>query len=133
MADVAKFEIFQPPRCHELVGQHCSIPCGSLASWVRPGVGELPSGYFCDSHRQIDDRPIPAEFLLRRVSVVVEVSIAAASMLPGLAQHEAVERVRQAVEGAGGLFNLHTVTSTVGRYRPPADAGKGKGGRPRRQ
>jgi hypothetical protein len=89
-------------------------------------------GFFCELHRQPGDVPIAPPFIFRRVAVTLEVLFAGTSSNATLAQIEAVSRLEQAVQAAGGVINLHSARSTVGRYVAPASpprkpAGKGRG------
>src|ERR671918_350946 len=126
MPDVATFVAVPTLRCHELVDHSPRAVCGVKAEWMRPGSHELPVGYFCSQHRASTDVRIPESFLFRRVSVTLDVLFAGASMAQALSQAEVVDRLERVIESAGGLINLHTVTSAVGRYSPPAPSGRRK-------
>lgn len=125
MADVANFSLAPPLRCGELLGNSPRTWCGAPASHFRPRVSEFPDGYFCASHARPGDQPIADSFLFRRVSVQLEVLLAGVTWQPGDADHEAVELLNRVIERAGGLVNLRTVTSAVGRYSPPAPQTRG--------
>ena len=124
MPDVAEFAVVPPLRCHELLHHSPGAVCGAKAEWMRPGQHELPVGYFCSQHREPTDVRIPETFVLRRVSITADVLFAGASMAQALSQAEAVDRLERAIRSVGGVINLHTVTSAVGRCSPPAGAGR---------
>jgi len=125
VADVANFRVAPPPRCGQLERNSLSRFCGRRATHIRLGVGEFPVGYFCPQHSSPGDKIIPASFLFRRVSVQLEVTLAGVSLQPGEAEGDAVGALVRAIERAGGLVNLHTVHSALGRYTPPAQATRG--------
>lgn len=87
---------------------------------MRRGLTDQIVGYFCDRHCETGDVAIPESYLFRRVSIVAEISFAATTFDRGLAQAEALRALEAGVEGVGGTINLHTVTSQIGRYRPPS-------------
>jgi hypothetical protein len=117
---VPEFLIMPTPRCCLRLGNSAVDVCGAVAAWARPARGALPAEFFCDRHRGPTDQPITQGFLARRVTLRVEVLIAGTSLRPAEAHLEAVERLMRVVEAAGGLMNLHDVSSVVGRYTPPA-------------
>lgn len=131
MGDVPRFVVAPTLRCQEPLEPGGWKVCGAPAVALRRGVGEMPAGYFCGEHARLGDQEIPPAYLFRRVSVTIDVLFAGASMLPGQAEHEAVERLRELVASAGGVINLHAASSAVGRYEAPAPPPRTKGGRGR--
>ena len=89
-----------------------------------------PPALICDGHRETGDTPIAGPLVVRRVSLVAEVLFCAVTPFQNLSQREAVTRLEQAVGMAGGVVNLVSVTSTIGRWTPPALPRGGKRGRP---
>jgi hypothetical protein len=116
-------------RCFERCYDREPFVCGNPASWMRANSNVFENAFFCTEHRGADDEPIPGTFFARRVSVAADVLFAATSSKPESAQREALGRLERAVERAGGVINLHAVTSLVGRYTgqaPALPAGRGR-------
>lgn len=120
MSDAPEFHVKPTIRCFHRDPDRSPAACARQARWMRPGASSVPSGYFCDEHVSPGDVPIPATVIFRRVSVQLEVLFSATDFSPGMAQAEAVAALERAVERVGGVINLHTVTSVVGRYASPA-------------
>lgn len=118
-------------RCHFQTQGSPRFFCGELASWMRAGSLSFSPGYFCNAHHSIDDVAIPAEKMFRRVSMTVEILFASVSLVPAEAHAEVLARLELAVEQAGGVLNLHTVTSAIGRSSQPAAPERARGGRAR--
>lgn len=89
--------------------------------------------YFCDAHRSASDVPLPSSGVIRRVSVQVQVLFAGASWVPTEAEREAVARLEQAVDRAGGLLSLSSVSSSVGQFATETAQGAENGVRVRRR
>lgn len=115
MSELPTFVVAPPIRCFHRHEDHELAPCGQGARWIRWRKSVLPQGYFCDRHRAPGDEPILAEPLIRRVSVSLEVLFSATNWIAEPGQVEAVARLERAVESAGGVINLHAVTSVIGR------------------
>lgn len=128
MADVPVFTVAPPMRCFHTVDEFAKRICGARAHWTRSHPGRISPEYFCERHRVPGDEPLPLSLTFRRITIVAEIVLAGASGLQSQAQVEALERVELAVRGAGGLLNLHTVTSVIGRSRPPVPAVAGRRG-----
>ncbi len=128
MGDVPEFQIAPPLRCYYHVGDRDPRVCGAPARWIRPGRNELHDGFFCDAHRERGDAPIPPSYLFRRVAITVQVLFSGVSLIPAVAQAEALLQLEAAVGGVGGVVNLHAMTSTLGRHTapPPRQAGSGR-------
>lgn len=133
MSDIAVFTVRPPLRCFAPLERNPELLCGELAWWKRRGASGDRCEFFCDAHRDSSDLPITGEVIFRRVSLSVDVLFAGASWYPTVAQIEALSRLEHAVVRAGGVLNLVTVTSAVGRSSPPALPPGGRGGRPRRE
>src|SRR4051812_38085418 len=114
MSDVPEFRVRPALRCFYRDQDRPAAVCAKHARWMRANGSSLPSGYFCDEHMSIGDVPIPPAVIFRRVSVQLEVVMSATDFAPPSAQAEAVATLEAAVERAGGVVNLHTVTSVVG-------------------
>lgn len=110
--------VLPPLRCGEQVGSSLHDVCGARATWVRIAPGAAPLGFRCDAHKRADDRKAVDDFNLLRIAIKLDVIFAGTSFVPGLAHTEAFERLCRAVEGVGGLVNLHEIRSYVGRYAP---------------
>jgi hypothetical protein len=123
VGSVPRFTVMPMPRCWERLGNSPVDICGAPAGWARPARGALTRGFFCDRHKRDGDVPIAEGFIARRVTLRVEVLLAGTALGPAEAHVEAVERLMRVVEAAGGLLNLHDVSSTLGRYDPPAPSG----------
>jgi hypothetical protein len=131
VADVARFLARPPLRCCSAEPTSESLVCGAPAAWRRPTCNGSPAAYFCDAHQEPGDVPIAGDTLFRRVSVTCEISFAGVSANPGIARAEALARLELAVERAGGMLNLHTMTDALGRHEPPAPPPRSRAGRPR--
>ena len=130
MADIPTFTVLPPLRCFDPVGNSLDLACAAEARWMRrSGDGSLPA-FYCDGHREPGDTPIAGPLVVRRVSLVAEVLFCAVTPFQNGSQTEAVTRLEQAVGMAGGLLNLVSVTSTIGRWTPVSAPRGGKGGRP---
>lgn len=123
MDDVAHFTIRPPLRCFGPDPSSASSICGEFAQWFRSGPTFDRTGFFCRFHRLSIDIKIPDEALFRRVHINAELLFAAVSWMPSIAHAEAVRLLNQGVGQVGGLVNLHTVSSAVGRWTPPAGRG----------
>jgi hypothetical protein len=119
MGDVPEFQIQPPLRCFHKPIVSPADACAAPARWLRGGPNEPAHGFFCDAHRETGDVPIPPSFLFRRVAVTVQVLFSGASLFPVIAEAEALAKLRGAVEGVGGVMNLHALTSVLGRHTAP--------------
>jgi hypothetical protein len=128
VADVHQFTTRPPLRCCQQLPDSEPGICGGFASLQRVNSSNLQIGFYCAEHGQDGDTPIAAVVTFRRVAVTLEVFFAGTSPIPALAQAEALRRLEDAVERAGGLLNLSAVTSVVGRYTPPPPPAKGRRG-----
>lgn len=132
MADVPRFLVRPKLRCFHRDPDLPTFVCGRDAVWKRPPSGGLPGGFFCAVHSTADDTPIDDEALFRLVHVTVDVLFAGVSFNPSVAQSEALSQLERAVEGAGGVINLHACRSEVGRGQPQPPVGPQRPGRPPR-
>lgn len=111
-----------PARCfgrrRELPGR----PCGRRAIWMRPSKHGVEPQYFCDECKRSGDEPIAADALFRRVTVSLDIELAAADVTMSAAHAEALAVVEELVHRARGLLNLHRITSVVGRPARQAPA-----------
>ena len=94
-------------------------------------MGSRASGegtrFFCRQHAQPGDRPIAGELAIRVVTLQLDIVIAGVVLSPLNAHAEADRRLRTAVEGIGGLVNLHAVRSELVHWTVQAPSGKAKG------
>lgn len=129
MSDIAEFSVLPPLRCSMPLGPSDRGWCGAAA--VSMTVAESPwrVQYFCASHAHLADQPLVGPFVFRRVSLVCEVQFAGVTLVWGPAQAEALARLEAVVSQAGGLLNLTSVTSVLGRWTPPTERGVHKRGR----
>lgn len=130
--ELAAFAVRPPLRCFEIVDLRTGARCGELAVWSRPTNGARPLGYFCSAHSFPTDEPIQDDAPFRRVGITLDVLFAGVSWDRSKAHAEAVERLEAAVQALGGVINLQTCRSQVGRIGPVprAGAGNGNGGIP---
>jgi hypothetical protein len=128
MVDMARFTAAPAPRCFYCGEESEPFACGEAACWMRPGPADYPAGYFCPAHRAEGDVPIPPDYVVRRVSIVLEVVFAGTSWSDGHARAEAVCRLEEAVQGAGGLISLSQVSTALGRRAAPVAAGEERRG-----
>jgi len=121
MPDAPAVQVVPPLRCQHQNQNRGDVLCGRPAEWMRPGTAALPPRYFCGWHKRKTDVAVPETGVFRRVSVTVQVLISGASWTPRVAESEAVEQVRAAVERVGGVSSLVSATSHVVRWalRPP--------------
>lgn len=89
---------------------------------LEPANGQ-PCEFFCDEHRRPGVVPLSRTAPFRRVTLHLEVLIAAAELTPAAAHSEAVKTVLDAVALVGGVPNLVNITSTVGRIAVPQPSG----------
>lgn len=129
MAELATFTVAPPMRCSERLGHLLGFYCGQGAAVMRPVQAWTQPEYFCPQHAKPGDVPIAGPLIFRRVTVSLDVLFAAVTFTPVTAQAEALAALEVAVEQAGGLINLHGVTSAIGCWKPPAAVGQGQGGR----
>lgn len=123
---VSRLAAVVPPfRCWELLSTSPVRFCGEIARYARSSDGLQGVLFFCPRHSRSSDVPIAGEQLVRVITLRVDALFA--SVTPGkqTSQLEALDRFTQAVAGAGGLVNLHDVTSETVRYAVPAASGKG--------
>lgn len=111
-----------PLRCQSYRESLELVVCGARATVMRPvPPGQHPM-FFCDVHRAVDDVAIPAEIVVRRVHVTVDVFLSAASCSQNLALAEAVGTVERALSAAGAVPDVTRVTSSIVRGARPAPA-----------
>lgn len=91
----------------------------------------MEAAFFCDECRRDGDEPIADSAVFRRVSVNLVVYLSATSLVPRLAQTEAVARLERAIEAAGGVVNLLQVSSAAGSLAPHAEPAGVRAGRGR--
>lgn len=82
------------------------------------------SRFFCRDHARPGDRPITGELAIRVVTLQVDIVIAGVVPHQNIAHTEADRRLRAAVEGIGGLVNLHAVRSELVRWTVQAPSGE---------
>ena len=125
---VPRCTIAPPLRCCARLEQHPRRICGELARWKRPGNYWFATQFFCDAHRETSDLAIAGERIFRRVRITCDVLMAGVDVNPPIAQTEALARLEQAVQAAGGLLDVEAVRSSVVKWTPPPAAGREKGG-----
>lgn len=114
-------------RCSEPNDNPNQIFCGAPATRMGSRSTAEGSRFFCDAHARPDDRPIEGELAIRVVTLQVDIVIAGVVPYPHIAHAEADRRLRGAVEGIGGLVNLHGVRSQLARWTAPPSSGGEKG------
>lgn len=119
MADAPRFTVPVRLRCCQREGFGFPSACGAPAYYARPGGNGFPEGYYCPEHKRKGDLPIPANHLVNRVSIQAEIVFSGTSWGSAPAQTEAIERLQAVLERAGGVLNLVTVQSAIGRYEAP--------------
>lgn len=127
------FTIMPPLRCSYVEETPDRNFCGAHARYMRAPSPDEGSRFVCAAHRGTNDVPIAGELAIRVVTLNVEVLFAGVVPSPRIALLEALMRLNQAVEGVGGLVNLHGATSQLGRWTPPQapDEENGDSGVPR--
>ncbi len=120
MPDMPTFDAVGRLRCFHREDLGDRRPCGRPARFVRFANRATTPEYFCDRHHAATDQMVTGEQLVRRVSVTACVLFCGTSFQPTLAQAEALRQFEEAVEHAGGLVSLDTVSSQIGRWRVPA-------------
>jgi hypothetical protein len=113
MSDVPIVNVIPPLRCQFERKNSGGVLCGKSAARMRHAAGESQVQYFCSEHARARDVAIPESGEFLRVRLAVDVTFAGASWLPGVATTEALERLRLAVEAAGGILNLIGVNYQV--------------------
>lgn len=133
MPEAPVFTVNTPKRCYGQRKDRRGAVCGELATWMLESPHGLERVFLCDACRRPGVVPIAPHAPFRRVTAMIEVLLSATSLVPGAAHREAVDRIAEAVQQAGGVFNLVTVTSTVGRFTPSPPSGYGKHRAPKGQ
>ncbi len=128
-AHVPRCALAPPLRCCQRVGSSPARICGELARWQRPGNYWFATEYFCDEHRAPTDTEIAGERIFRRVRVTCDVLFAAVDVNAPIAQTEALARLEQAVQAAGGVLDVERVISNVVKWEPQPGQGRASGGR----
>jgi hypothetical protein len=82
------------------------------------------TAFWCDLHKERDATPIAGITIVRRVCVVAQIVLSSAVGTDQIARAEAVARLVAGIESAGGLFNLHVVTSQTGPWAVPPGLGE---------
>jgi hypothetical protein len=118
MPDVPVFHIRPPFRCWHPIENRPGRVCGELAAWSSPAGASARPGFFCSAHKREGDTAIANDEPFRRVSITLEVLLNGTSYEEHAATMEALSVVERALENAGGLVNLHTSHSEIGRWRP---------------
>ena len=117
MPDLPEFLIRPPFRCHELGENGSKRACGKPAQWAPSADDSERRGFYCQDHKRESDQRILDTAEFRRVSVTLEVVFNATSFDEAAAIAEVVRTAEVALERAGGLVNLHTTHSQIGRWR----------------
>lgn len=115
MADIPELVVRPPARCFGKRKDRPGRSCGRRALWMRPSRFNAENQFFCDECKRPGDELIPDDALFRRVTVSLDIELAAAELTPAAAHAEAVVVVEDLVRQAVGLLNLHRVISVVGR------------------
>jgi hypothetical protein len=126
VSDIPEFTVLPPLRCSMPFAGAAHVWCGDRALWMHVGESPLRTQFFCERHHGDRDVPILGEIVLRRVSLVVEVLFAGVTFVPGPAHAEALSQLEAAVDLAGGILNLHSASSAIGRWTPPSSRGLGR-------
>lgn len=120
MGDGRELVAAVPIRCCAPQENLARPTCGDPARWLRPGAGLTIVGYFCDVHRESTDVAIADAAVVRRISIFAEVVFNATIARSPAGEHEALARLREAVDAVGGVVSLHSVCASVGRQPMPA-------------
>lgn len=135
MADLPTFVALGALRCFARGEMPDAWACGRRAGWVRYAGRATTQEFYCHLHFTEGDVPIAGLQLVRRVNITAQIIFCGTSFQAPLAQAEAIRQLEAAVERAGGVINLHAVTSQIGRWAVPqgstpraGERGKGPGG-----
>jgi len=107
-------------RCCEPVENSPRRRCARPAPWSSPADTPRHITFRCDDHKRENDRPVELDALFRRVSITAEILYSGISMDQTAAIAEALATLELAVEQSGGLLNLHTTHSAIGRWKATA-------------
>jgi hypothetical protein len=115
MPDVQEFLVRPPLRCFGRPSLSKDLVCGARACWMRPAPNGDTPRFFCDRCRGQNDVPIVKDTPFRRITVSVSIMFAAADVHPLHAEAEAVARLEQLVQHAGGVMDVHGVMQQIGK------------------
>lgn len=118
-SDIRLFSVMPPLRCCFELQSSPRKFCGERAQWFRPADAFGRGAFFCRKHRDETDQVLGADVLVRRVRVLADAIFAGVSMVRQDAHTEALDQLEAAIAARGGLLNLHSVTSEVGRLQRP--------------
>ena len=120
MDDLANFTVKPLLRCFGVDAIRPGTVCGAPAAWTEPAKPGQQQQYFCDKHKRVSSVEIDANPVFRRVTITLDVMLAAVHMTDAGAKTKAWAELERAVSAIGGVVNLHSASSTVGRYNPTA-------------
>lgn len=132
MCERPTFALIGAFRCCQQVTSGSRLTCSRHARWKYQKDDDTVPLWFCDEHRLAADELVIGRQLVRRVSVTVDVLFCGVFQDAERAELEAVTRLQDAIESAGGVVNLQHARSVVGYFTPAtgpgapqASAGKG--------
>jgi hypothetical protein len=125
------FTVCPPLRCCFPVNHPSRDLCGEIARWMSSEKDPVVPAFYCDKHKFSNDVPIAGEQLVQRLTLHVDVLFTGVTLAGPRAREEAIERLQAVVAAAGGLLNLHSLSSETGyaAVQPAGEAGKGERGR----
>jgi hypothetical protein len=124
--DIRLFTVLPPLRCCFYLNLPGRSFCGERAVLFRPTDAFGRGAFFCRAHADATDQAIVADVLVRRVRVLADAVFAGVSMVRQDAHSEAIDQLEAAIKARGGLLNLHSVTSEVGRLQAPGSCERPK-------
>jgi hypothetical protein len=116
--NLPEFMIAPAPRCFHHEQNEIRTICGELATHVRKGTWWFDDQYFCDAHCQPGDELVAGDRVCLRLEFTVKVVLSGTSVSPILSRVEAMARLEAAIAAAGGLLDVESVRSAIGRYKP---------------
>lgn len=127
MVDAPRFQAVPTPRCSAITSSSPLAICNRPATWKGLiDVGGV-TPVWCDVHKPAFADKADGVLRVRRVAVVGQMVFTSAVETEHLARAEALARLVRAVQGVGGLVNLHSVTAQTGFWRVPPGAGSENG------
>lgn len=131
MANEPLFHVYAPLRCFcpcDHLGRR--RPCGQDALYKRLDSGGRLE-YICPDHARPGDRVITYPTIGLRVSAQCQILFSGTAWASDAAIDEALGRLREAVNAAGGVLSVNVASATLGAYEadPRAPTRKASPGR----